>query len=666
MRSYFSLFLLLLLPFFMNSPSYGQEEAILRINVQKDRVFIYHNKTLLPGHGFNIYRKIGTGIFNKLNEEPVTGVLYPEELPQALGENYPRLEELTGTSSPAAIFFRLRSNKVTGKLAAFLWPEVALSLGRLYIDQTAPIGQEVIYRLEFLNDRGEPSGAVLEKKLILQLKEIAPPKDLAAENTGRQVTLSWQYPRTSIQNDDQVIQFHVYRTLVDAPVPEKIHESIIIRNNAQLSHQLTFEANQTGQYESYFVTAVDITGKESSPSRSLRYLIEDNIPPQVISGVNAFSTGRAISINWNTATDPDVAGYNLYRSERMNGNYQRINTSLLEPLQTIYADSSIRQGKNFSYKVSAVDHAGNESPLSLAAIARIQDTRPPESVQHLTAEYNGKEVELSWAPVKESSSFRSYLILRNMQGDGNKAFSKLNQEDLRETKWKDPGMAGKGFKEGAIYQYGVITTDSAHNFSDTTTFLLQIPDHTPPAPPTNTQAINENGLRVHLTWNASSSADAVSYKVYKQALPSGPEVLVEVLKEKRAFRDEEVRVGQKYLYRITAMDSLENESEFSLSDTIWVRDFDPPRQVRNVRAIPQDSGVTIYWEPVEGFDLQGYRVYTADIPTGRYRLLNEQLVEATEWKEPQAKPDMWYRVRAVDSSGNESKPSEAKKAQPQQ
>ena len=75
--------IVLFLSLFSVSAAFAQESA-MRINVQEDRVFVYHNKANLLGEGFNIYRANGAGDFEKLNEQPVVGILYPEELPVAL------------------------------------------------------------------------------------------------------------------------------------------------------------------------------------------------------------------------------------------------------------------------------------------------------------------------------------------------------------------------------------------------------------------------------------------------------------------------------------------------------------------------------------------------------------------------------------------------------
>lgn len=643
----------LLLLILLATDALAQPEGMIRVNVYQDTVRIYHNKIQPVGHGFNIYRD-----GEKLNQQPVTGIYYPEEMQAALGDQYQVLTAMMNTETAQETFIKLRASRYVGRLAAFLFPAVARSLGQVFIDSQAPVGQAVTYRVEFVNDMGEPTGEILEKKVDLLPLKIAPPTGLQASNEGDLVTLRWNYPGSSREEDDQVIQFRAYRQNTQTGTSELLNDEIILRNSAENEFSVLFNATSTGTNEKYFVTAVDIAGHESAPSQMLSYKVVDNQPPQQVSGVSAFSQGNVITISWNTSTDSDLAGYHVYRSERMNQGFKQITAEMLEPMQTFFKDDDLQLGKNYSYKIAAVDKNGNTGPRSLAAMARIADNQAPEAVKNLTAIYNGEKVELSWNPISDQENFRSYVLLRKQLGTGTTSMARLNPDDLRETNFIDNGTAGKGFLEGARYEYAVLAMDSANNFSDTTRMMLQIPDLTPPAPPANLVTRNHDGIRVELNWDASSSADAVKYKIYRASLANDAKAITEVDKRTRTFRDGEVILGVTYFYSVSAIDSLGNESEPSATDTVMVKDAAPPHQVRNVRIGAVDDGLQITWEQVRAFDLAGYRIYQAEIATGRYELVQEIAADATQYMLTPTSAGDWYRVRAVDTSGNESKPSE--------
>lgn len=632
-----------------NSLSIAQVKEGMRINVANGKVYVYHNK--INNQGFNIYRD-----GQQLNEVPIQGLIYSDELPQALGDDYDRLAGMIGADSPSNLFFKLKSDKALGRLASFLYPDVAEAMGLLFVDENAPIGQQATYKIEFVDDTGEPINESLELTATLQEKNLVIPQNLEASHKGERVTLTWEYPKAKA--DDKIIQFHVYEKTQQGDV--RIGNEVIIRNNANETHELIFEVEQIGVEQTFFVKAVDISGRESTPSQIITYNITDDQAPNTIGGINATARGSSIVLSWSTGTDADLAGYYVYRSPRMRDGYQKITSKPLDPLTTFFVDSTAREGHNFSYKVTAVDLSENESEMSLAAMTRINDNVAPDAVQNLQAVFNGETVDVSWDPLKATNSYRTYIVLRQQINSGNKTFARLNQDDLRVTAWTDIGRSGKGFLEGAIYKYCVMAIDSARNMSDSTLVTIQIPDNTPPAAPGSLQAANEDGLYVMLRWNASTSADTKSYKIMRSLIDSTSRELVLLPKTQRNFRDNEVQKGKKYIYSVTAIDSLGNESASTQTDTVWVKDSDPPRSVRNVVIRLGENIIT--WEPVVAFDLAGYNIYQADIATGKFEKLNSSPVEETQWTANGIEEGKWYRVRSVDISGNESKPSEPRQA----
>jgi len=69
------------------------------------------------------------------------------------------------------------------------------------------------------------------------------------------------------------------------------------------------------------------------------------------------------SIDWkfvNNAKDPDICGYNIFRSFSESGTYERIN-ALLEVDDSKYRDCSLFNETEYWYKVRSVDTSGNES-----------------------------------------------------------------------------------------------------------------------------------------------------------------------------------------------------------------------------------------------------------------------------------------------------------------
>ena len=123
----------------------------------------------------------------------------------------------------------------------------------------------------------------------------------------------------------------------------------------------------------YMVRAIAQFGSdlvESADSAPAVVTPRDTFPPAAPVGLEAAvipATSQAsayVELSWAISPEEDLAGYNVYRSGRDDTPGERINSEIL-PSPT-FRDISVVSGRRYFYRVSAVDHAGNESPLSSA------------------------------------------------------------------------------------------------------------------------------------------------------------------------------------------------------------------------------------------------------------------------------------------------------------
>lgn len=90
--------------------------------------------------------------------------------------------------------------------------------------------------------------------------------------------------------------------------------------------------------------------------------------PAIPTGVRASGTSAGVDIKWNTNTESDLAGYNVYRSDSPGGTYVKLNDILLTGAS--YSDSNAPKGFISYYRVKAAD-AINESGAASANAAAI-------------------------------------------------------------------------------------------------------------------------------------------------------------------------------------------------------------------------------------------------------------------------------------------------------
>ncbi len=111
--------------------------------------------------------------------------------------------------------------------------------------------------------------------------------------------------------------------------------------------------------------------------RMISSSLVDTISPSTPQGIIARGFAYHIDIKWTQNTEPDIKGYYLYKLQ--NSNYVRTASTIKEiPFFTDFVGAYFVTG---SYKISAFDSSGNESPLSDAFYA---STTPMTDEEALT------------------------------------------------------------------------------------------------------------------------------------------------------------------------------------------------------------------------------------------------------------------------------------------
>lgn len=652
-----SIFIISLLPW--HSAFSQGAEAMIRIGVQEDRVYVYHTLRVPIGHGFNVYRSDSGDSFEQLNEEPILGARNVAEFLGEIGEYAEDLQQALEVDNAPALYLRLRSSRMAANLTTFYYPDVARALSHLYIDSTATIGNEVTYRIELVNSQGNVTGEKIERRVSLDEITAPQPQKLQAEHEKRQVTLTWEYPTSTLEDDDKIVRFNVYDR--QGNKMKRINDNPIVRINNFTEFEHIFTVPKMGVTLNLVVMPVDLTMQEGPASQVLNYTITDEEPPAVITGFQAVPNDNGeVELTWPISTEIDAKGYNLFRAGRIKGDYEKLNDKLIPLLETFYVDRPEALRNTYFYRITAVDSSGNESKKSNAAKADLPDFVAPDAPTSFNAvALEDGTVRLDWESSERGAGFKTYVLLRKQLGRFiGKADVQLNSDDLSTTSFIDQGEADLDLAEGARYQYQIFAMDSARNFSDTLSSIVKIPDNTPPEPPTRLIIENDDGIRAILRWNASRSTDVGEYVVYRSTDEDSLKLYRQQSVNSRGMRDDSVKTGETYFYAIGAVDTLGNEGEMTEIKPFLMRDFTPPRAVRNVRASAQNGEVIITWEPVGSTDLKGYKVYSSSSPAGVYKPVSNELITQTEYSTSNVAPSSWIRVRAIDTSGNESKPSE--------
>lgn len=167
----------------------------------------------------------------------------------------------------------------------------------------------------------------------------------------------------------------------------------------------------------------------------------DTTAPAAPAGLAATGGTRQVVLDWADNAEPDLAGYRVYR----NG------VQIASPTGSAFTDTGLADGATYTYEVTAVDNAGNESARSAQASATTAppDTTPPAPPGSLTATGGTQQVALDWADNGEGD-----LVGYRVYRDGALIASPTASA------YTDTGLA-----DGTTYTYEVAAIDTAGNVS---------------------------------------------------------------------------------------------------------------------------------------------------------------------------------------------------------
>lgn len=84
----------------------------------------------------------------------------------------------------------------------------------------------------------------------------------------------------------------------------------------------------------------------------------DLIPPATPSGFKAIAGNSQIKLSWDANNEPDLLGYNLYRSSQTGRPVSKYKIGIK---YNEFTDSLLINGQNYIYQLAAIDSSGNES-----------------------------------------------------------------------------------------------------------------------------------------------------------------------------------------------------------------------------------------------------------------------------------------------------------------
>jgi fibronectin type 3 domain-containing protein len=240
----------------------------------------------------------------------------------------------------------------------------------------------------------------------------AAPTGLTATGSNSTVSLDW-----NDNNETDLSGYNVYRSTTSGGPYTKRNSSLVSSSN------YADNAVSGGTTYYYVVRAVDTSLNESGNSNQASATPTDTIPPAAPTGLTATAGNSTVSLGWNINSEPDINGYNIYRSTTSGGTYIKLNGTLLS--SSNYTDNSVSNGTTYYYVVTAIDTSSNESVNSGEVSA----------IPHISTNVS---ILGSWATgtshTKENGTNRALIFVANAENTAATSLTSVTYGDQPMTK----------------------------------------------------------------------------------------------------------------------------------------------------------------------------------------------------------------------------------------
>ncbi|MBL0739669.1 fibronectin type III domain-containing protein [Chryseolinea lacunae] len=386
-------------------------------------------------------------------------------------------------------------------------PTVAKAMGLYLNDRSIEREVKYLYRISVITPTDTITGsAFVDTAERYKLPSV---KDLAAETSGKVVTLQWSQLLLSDYYTSYVLErsgngdaFAPISDLPGVTLSKKGREgkfqyALDTLPALQVNYQYRVRGvTPFGEYGP-FSNVVNVTGVKTTSSS---VIITSAISPD----------NRSVDIQWEfpVAENDALTGFDVTRSPTSSGPYKAIHNDPLPATARTFKD--VKPLQSNYYKVKAKTLSGKEI-ISMPYLALLVDSIPPGIPIGLSGKVDEfGNVRVYWKKNKDADilGYRVYRAYYSTE-----EFSLLTPEPIADTTFAD-NVQLKTLNEKIHYQ--VMAIDRSQNHSALSlTLSLALPDKLPPMPPVWLPSKSTKD-GVVLRWQPSGSVDVVRYDVYKK------------------------------------------------------------------------------------------------------------------------------------------------------
>jgi fibronectin type 3 domain-containing protein len=370
-------------------------------------------------------------------------------------------------------------------------------------------------------------------------------------------------------------------------------------------------------------------------------------------------------------------GVNVYRKIMDDSVFSRINA---EPVMislnknekgeeaypdVFITDENLQNGVTYMYQIAGIDFFSRETEWSEPIAVTPKDQTQPLPPKEIKAEFNAFNIELSWQCEFKSRDMKGFYIYRSKGRFGEQIRITPQLLDKEAIAYTD-----KALREAGTYHYFVASVDSSGNEARGFRTIIEILDVFPPEPPSNFKVTADTG-RMILTWQSPTEADFAGCRIYRTT--NTDKKLAYALLNVNLIKDtvfiDVLPKNSKsdFLYRITALDSSLNMSEYTEVGVGKMPDITSPSSPVLTNIEQDKESIVLHWDISPESDVKAYNIYRFEPKdsANTYIRLSRQALSPTSNlftdRILKHKTEYAYKLFAIDSSGHISQPSEQKR-----
>jgi fibronectin type 3 domain-containing protein len=539
-------------------------------------------------------------------------------------------------------------------------------------------------------------------------KPTAPGTPTATASSASQVNLNW-----SAATDNVGVKNYIIYRGSNGATPTQIATTT---TNSTSYTDTTVVANTSYTYQVAAQDAAGNIGPLSGIASVTTPASTDTTPPTTPTNLAAESVFyNEIDLGWTGSTDSGtgVSGYRIYRKGPGESTFTLLATTTGTGAgHNSYPDTSVKPSSSYTYQVSAVDGANNES--GKASVTASTPSGPSSQTYTFTAtddatiqQANATATGNTSPLIVDNSPVDDALLRFNVSTSG---CDTLTSAKLTLTDNSDGSVQGGDFyttganwSEGSVtwntaptrgtllnslgavasnatvsvdvtqgatlngavaFRVGTTSSDGVHYFSKegtggkpTLTVICTsatVPDTQAPTAPSNLKASAIPG-EIDLSWTASTDNLAVTnYDIYR-----GSTLIGTVPSSSLTYQDTTVTAGTSYSYTVKARDAAGNVSSPSNTATATATSTRPSAPTGLSATATSSTSVHLTWNANTTDSLQGYNVYRALHSGGTPSLVGSVGAGTTAFDDTTAAAGTSYdyTVTSVATGGAESLPS---------